>query len=124
MQRLISPALSSQDNDNNDAVTIITIFIQRLISPALPHMFALWPRCTKRWIDRIYREVGSARVRFIMMIMIIMTKIVPIIYMIYREVGSARVRERPVVMIIVAKKVTIMLLVTIKMVHGLNILGG
>ena len=58
-------------------------------------MFALWPRCTKRWIDRIYREVGSARVR-----------------------------ERPVVMIIVAKKVTIMLLVKIKMVHGLNILGG
>jgi len=35
----------------------------RLISPALPHMFALWPRCTKRWIDRIYREVGSARRR-------------------------------------------------------------
>jgi len=33
----------------------------RLISPALPHMFALWPRCTKRWIARIYREVGSAR---------------------------------------------------------------
>ena len=61
--------------------------MQRLISPALPHMFALWPRCTKRWIDRIYREVGSARVRFIMMIMIIMTKIVPIIYMIYRAPG-------------------------------------
>jgi len=35
----------------------------RLISPALPHMFALWPRCTKRWIARIYREVGSARRR-------------------------------------------------------------
>ena len=36
----------------------------RLISPALPHMFAFWPRCTKRWIARIYREVGSARVRY------------------------------------------------------------
>jgi len=35
----------------------------RLISPALPHMFAFWPRCTKRWIARIYREVGSARRR-------------------------------------------------------------
>jgi len=35
----------------------------RLISPALPHMFACWPRCTKRWIARIYREVGSARRR-------------------------------------------------------------
>ena len=54
-----------KNNDDNDAVvrTIMMIIIQRLISPALPHMFALWPRCTKRWIDRIYREVGSARVR-------------------------------------------------------------
>jgi len=34
----------------------------RLISPALPHMFAIWPPCTKRWIARIYQEVGSARV--------------------------------------------------------------
>ena len=36
----------------------------RLISPALPHIFLLWPGCTKRWIARIYKEIGSDRVRY------------------------------------------------------------
>ena len=36
---------------------------------------------------------------------------------IYREVGSARVRERPVIMMIVTKMVTIMLSMTIIMVQ-------
>ena len=36
----------------------------RLISPALPHIFLLWPGCTKRWIARIYKEIGSDRVKY------------------------------------------------------------
>jgi len=33
----------------------------RLISPALPSMLGIWPRPVRRWIQRIYREVGEDR---------------------------------------------------------------
>jgi len=33
----------------------------RLISPALPHLFALWPAPVRRWIRRVMEEVGTAR---------------------------------------------------------------
>lgn len=33
----------------------------RLISPALPSLFRVWPRPVREWVARIYREVGQDR---------------------------------------------------------------